>query len=66
MRTEDRDVDIEPDDTLPSVEITMRFLALYDRFGSEEAALAAMAGGGELACRGCPSATTGRPGTRQR
>ena len=27
MRVEDRDVDIEPEDTLPSVEITMRFRA---------------------------------------
>ena len=45
MRVQDRDVDIEPDDTLPSVEITMRFLALCDRYGSEEAAVAAIAGG---------------------
>ena len=40
MRAEDRDDDIEPDDMLPSVEMTMRFLALSDP-GSEEAAIAA-------------------------
>ena len=45
MRVEDRNVDIEPDDTLPSVEITMRFMALCDRYGSEEAAVAAIARG---------------------
>ena len=54
MRTKDRDVDIEPDDTLPSVEITMRFLALCDRFGSEEAVLAAIAGGRRTGVPGLP------------
>ena len=32
MRAEDRDDDIEPDDMLPSVEMTMRFLALSDPY----------------------------------
>ena len=41
MRAEDRDDDIEPDDMLPSVEMTMRCLALSDPSGSEEAAIAA-------------------------
>ena len=45
MRTEDRDVDIEPDDTLSSVEVTMRFLALCDRYGSHEAEIAAVSQG---------------------
>ena len=43
MKVEDRDVDIEPDDTLPSVETTMRF-----------AAVAAIAGGRRTGGPGLP------------
>ena len=50
MQVDDRDVDIGQDDALPSVETTMRFLALCDRYGSPEAA----------ACRPCRGSPTGR------
>ena len=40
------------DDTLPSVETTMRFLALCERYGSEESAVAAVARG---RCAGVPA-----------
>ena len=43
MQVDDRDIDIGQDDALPSVETTMRFLALCDRYGSPEAAAAAVA-----------------------
>ena len=43
MQVDDRDIDIGQDDALPSVETTMRFLALCDRYGSPEAAVAAVA-----------------------
>ena len=43
MQVHDRDIDIGQDDALPSVETTMRFLALCDRYGSPEAAAAAAA-----------------------
>ena len=45
MQVHDRDIDIGQDDALPSVETTMRFLALCDRYGSPEAAAAAVARG---------------------
>ena len=45
MQVDDRDVDIGQDDALPSVETTMRFLALCDRYGSPEAVAAAVARG---------------------
>ena len=45
MKVEGCDVDVEPDDVLPSVEMTMRFLVLCDRYGSEEAAVAAIVRG---------------------
>ena len=44
MQVDDRDVDIGQDDALPSVETTMRFLALCDRYGSPEAAGAGVPG----------------------
>ena len=44
MQVDDRDVDIGQDDALPSVETTMRFLALCDRYGSPEAAACRRAG----------------------
>ena len=43
MQVDDRDIDIGQDDALPSVETTMRFLALCDRYGSPEAVAAAVA-----------------------
>ena len=43
MQVDDRDVDIGQDHALPSVETTMRFLALRDRYGSSEAAAAEVA-----------------------
>ena len=36
MQVDDRDVDIGQDDVLPSVETTLRFLALCHRYGSPE------------------------------
>ena len=45
MQVDDRDIDIGQDDALPYVETTMRFLALCDRYGSPEAAAAAVARG---------------------
>ena len=43
MQVDDRDIDIGQDDALPSLKTTMRFLALCDRYGSSEAAAAAVA-----------------------
>ena len=60
MQVDDRVVDLGQDVALPSVETTMRFLALCDRYGSHEAAVAAVSGAGGLECRACPTATTGR------
>ena len=40
MQVDDRVVDVGQDDALPSVETTMMFLALCDRYGSHEAAVA--------------------------
>ena len=67
MRAEDRDDDIEPDDMLPSVEMTMRLLGSIRplRFGGS-CHRRDLHGAGGVACRGYPSATTVRPGTRQR
>ena len=62
MQVDDRDVYIGQDDALPSVETTMRFLALCDRYGPPEAAVAAVAQGGVPACRGCPTGASGRCG----
>ena len=45
MQVDDRDIDIGQDDALPSVETAMRFLALCDRYGSSEAAAAAVVRG---------------------
>ena len=62
-----RDTGMRHDDTLPSVETTMRFLApvravRFGRVGGGRCR-AGPAGG---AYRGCPAATTGRRGTRPR
>ena len=45
MRVDSHDVDAGQDDALPSVEMTMRFLALCDRHGSQEEVVAAVARG---------------------
>ena len=42
------------DDTLPSVETTMRFLALCERYGSEESAVAAVVRGRRAGVPGLP------------
>ena len=60
MGFDERDAAVGQDDALPSVETTMMFLALCDRYGSHEAAVAAVSGAGGLECRACPTATTGR------
>ena len=45
MKAENRDIDVAQDDALPSVEMTMRFLALCDRYGSHESVVAGVARG---------------------
>ena len=42
------------DDTLPSVATTMRFLALSERYGSEESAVAAIVRGRRAGVPGLP------------
>ena len=66
MKAENRDVDVAQNDATPSVETTMRFLALYDRYGSHEAVVARVARGRRAGVPGCPGATTGRRATRSR
>ena len=45
MKAENRDIDVAQDDALPSVEMTMRFLALCDRYGSHESVVAGVGAG---------------------
>ena len=45
MGFDERDAAVGQDDALPSVETTMMFLALCDRYGSHEAAVAAVSRG---------------------
>ena len=47
-------VDIGQDDSLPSIDTTMRFLALCDRHGSHDAAVAAVARGRRAGVSGLP------------
>ena len=54
MQNDDRDVDAGQDDALPSVEMTRRFLAVCDRYGSHEAAVAAVARGRRAGVAGLP------------
>ncbi len=54
MQSEDRDIDDGPDDALPSVETTRRFLALCDRFGSHQEAVAAVVLGRRAGVYGLP------------
>lgn len=46
--------DIGQDGTLPTVDTTMRFLALCDRYGSHDAAVAAVARGRRAGVSGLP------------
>ena len=54
MQADEPDTDMQHDDTLPSVETTMRFLALCERYGSEESAVAAVARGRRAGVPGLP------------
>ena len=45
MTVDEHDIDAGQDDELPSVETTMRFLVLCDRYGSHEEVVAAGARG---------------------
>ena len=62
MGFDERDAAVGQDDALPSVETTMMFLALCDRYGSHEAAVAAVSRGRRAGVSGYPTATTGRSG----
>ena len=55
MQVDDRVVDVGQDDALPSVETTMMFLALCDRYGSHEAAVAAVSRGRRAGVAGLPA-----------
>ena len=54
MTLDDRDGDVGRDDALPSVETTMKFLALCERYGSHEAAVAAIVRGRRAGVAGLP------------
>ena len=54
MRFDERDADVGQDDALPSVEMTMMFLALCERYGSHEAAVAAVSRGRRAGVSGLP------------
>ena len=54
MQADEPDTDMRHDETLPSVETTMRFLALCERYGSEESAMAAVVRGRRAGVPGLP------------
>ena len=54
MGFDERDAAVGQDDALPSVETTMMFLALCDRYGSHEAAVAAVSRGRRAGVSGLP------------
>lgn len=54
MQSEGRDIDAGQDDALPSVETTRRFLALCDRYGSHQEAVAAVVLGRRAGVCGLP------------
>ena len=54
MGFDERDAAGGQDDALPSVETTMMFLALCDRYGSHEAAVAAVSRGRRAGVSGLP------------
>ena len=49
-----KDVNVVPDDGLPSVELTRRFLALSDHYGSQEAAVGVVGRGRRAGAPGLP------------
>ena len=54
MQIDEPDTGRGQDDALPSVETTMRFLALCEQYGSTEAAVAAVARGRRAGVPGLP------------
>ena len=54
MEADEPDTGMRHDDTLPSVETTRRFLALCERYGSEESAVAAVVRGRRPGVPGSP------------
>ena len=54
MQADEPDTGMRHDDTLPSVETTMHFLALCERYGSEASAVAAVARGRRAGVPGLP------------
>ncbi len=54
MQADEPDTGMGHDDPLPSVETTMLFLALCERYGSEESAVAAVARGRRAGVPGLP------------
>lgn len=54
MQDDEPDTGVGHNDTLPSVETTMRFLALCERYGSEESAVAAVVRGRRVGVPGLP------------
>ncbi len=54
MQADQPDTGMRQDDTLPSVETTMLFLALCERYGSEASAVAAVVRGRRARVAGLP------------
>ncbi len=54
MQADEPDTGMRHDDTLPSVETTMLFLALCERYGSEASAVAAVVRGRRAGVPGLP------------
>ena len=54
MQAGEPDTGMRRDDTLPSVDTTMQFLALCERYGSEESAVAAVVRGRRTGVPGLP------------
>ena len=54
MQADEPDTGMRHDDTLPSVDATRRFLALCERYGSEESAVAAVVRGRRAGVPGLP------------
>ena len=54
MQADEPDTGMRHDDALPSVDTTMRFLAVCERYGSEESAVAAVARGRRAGVSGLP------------
>ena len=54
MQCDEPGTEMGRDDTLPSVETTMQFLALFERYGSDDSVVAAVAGGWRAGVPGLP------------